>query len=75
MSLKVHDVQKKPIVSEIPTTQEEASSSNSLSVANADDTTPENMAVREEPPQIPDGANVSTSNLFQYTIMFTIIFS
>ncbi|XP_039686873.1 uncharacterized protein [Medicago truncatula] len=56
-----HDLQKQPIVSETPTAQKEASSSNSSSVANADNTTPENMAVQEEPPQIPDRSNLDNT--------------
>jgi len=68
-----YDLQIQHNVRETPPAQDEASSSNSVSVANVDDPTPENMdAVQEEPPQIPDGPNVSTSNLFHYNVFLNL---
>jgi len=72
MSLEVNvsgrsDIQKQPIVSETSTAQEEASSSNSSGVANADENMDaleieEPMAVQEEPSQVSNRSIVCTSN-------------
>jgi len=61
------DLQIQPIVSETQTAQEEASSSNSSGVANADENTngleiEEPVAVKEEPSQVSNKSIVCTSN-------------
>lgn len=64
-----YDLQIQPDVRETPPAQDEASSSNSSSVANVDDPTPENVdAVQEEPPHIPDGSDLQKQPIVSETL-------